>query len=163
RDRPVLRHNGPLAVLRQASRAARRKHRPLRRLVRVRVGPARPSAVQAAVGKPRRDRHVERRASLARPRRQRPASRDQRSRPPAGRGWRPRGFALVRSTLPLVAQRGNQTGDRPAPASPNRRVWDLNTLEPKLYAYDKASGQLVAEVPIPANAGGAPMTYMVGG
>ena len=44
-----------------------------------------------------------------------------------------------------------------------RRVLDLNNLEPRLYAYDKASGRLLAEVALPANASGAPMTYMAGG
>jgi quinoprotein glucose dehydrogenase len=42
-------------------------------------------------------------------------------------------------------------------------VYDLNILEPKLYAYDKASGKLLAQVDLPANASGAPMTYMTGG
>ena len=36
-------------------------------------------------------------------------------------------------------------------------------LERMLYAYDKASGRLLAEVPLPANAGGAPMTYLAAG
>jgi len=34
---------------------------------------------------------------------------------------------------------------------------------PRLYAYDKAGGRLLAEVTLPANATGAPMTYMAGG
>jgi quinoprotein glucose dehydrogenase len=42
-------------------------------------------------------------------------------------------------------------------------VYDLNVREPKLYAYDKASGRLLAQVDLPANASGAPMTYMAGG
>ena len=52
---------------------------------------------------------------------------------------------------------------RPAPFSPRRRVNDLFNLEPKLYAYDKTTGKLLAEIPLPANATGAPMTYMVNG
>jgi quinoprotein glucose dehydrogenase len=52
---------------------------------------------------------------------------------------------------------------RPAPFSARRRVNDLFNLEPKLYAYDKATGKLLAEVPLPANATGAPMTYMANG
>jgi glucose dehydrogenase len=35
--------------------------------------------------------------------------------------------------------------------------------EPKLYAYDKASGRLLAQIDLPANASGGPMTYMAGG
>jgi len=42
-------------------------------------------------------------------------------------------------------------------------VYDLNVREPKLYAYDKASGRLLAQIDLPANASGAPMTYMAGG
>ena len=42
-------------------------------------------------------------------------------------------------------------------------MYDLNIREPKLYAYDKASGKLLAQVDLPANASGAPMTYMAGG
>jgi quinoprotein glucose dehydrogenase len=36
-------------------------------------------------------------------------------------------------------------------------------VDPKLHAYDKATGKLLAEIPLPANATGAPMTYMVNG
>ena len=42
-------------------------------------------------------------------------------------------------------------------------MYDLNVREPKLYAYDKASGRLLAQIDLPANASGAPMTYMAGG
>jgi hypothetical protein len=69
----------------------------------------------------------------------------------------------VTKSLLLVVQQGYQDKGRPAPFSPRRRIWDLNNLEPKLYAYDKANGRLLAEIPLPANAGGAPMTYMAGG
>jgi quinoprotein glucose dehydrogenase len=78
-------------------------------------------------------------------------------------GWPTRSFALVTKSLLLVVQQGFQNNQRPAPFSPRQRVWDLNNLEPKLYAYDKVSGRLLAEIPVPANAGGAPMTYMAGG
>jgi len=61
-----------------------------------------------------------------------------------------------------VVQQGYQDNGRRAPVS-RRMIWDLNDLEPRLYAYDKASGRLLAEIPLPANAGGAPMTYMAGG
>ncbi|MGH8675844.1 MAG: pyrroloquinoline quinone-dependent dehydrogenase, partial [Burkholderiales bacterium] len=74
-------------------------------------------------------------------------------------GWPHRAFALVTKSLLLVVQQGATSG-RPA----GRRLEiDLSNLEPKLYAYDKASGRLIAEVPLPANASGAPMTYMAGG
>ena len=77
-------------------------------------------------------------------------------------GWPTRSFALVTKTLLLVVQQGYQDNERRVPGS-RRLIWDLNNLEPKLYAYDKASGRLVAEIPLPANAGGAPMTYLAGG
>jgi len=77
-------------------------------------------------------------------------------------GWPTRSFVLATKTLLLVVQQGYQNRQRRAPVS-GRPIWDLNDLEPKLYAYDKATGRLVAEVRLPANAGGAPMTYMAGG
>jgi quinoprotein glucose dehydrogenase len=40
---------------------------------------------------------------------------------------------------------------------------DLNNLDPHLWVYDKASGEMLAEIPLPANATGAPITYMAGG
>ena len=66
-------------------------------------------------------------------------------------------------TLVLVVQQGYLSRERPAPSASRRSVWDLNNFEPKLYAYDKATGRLLAEIVLPANAGGAPMTYMAGG
>jgi len=78
-------------------------------------------------------------------------------------GWPSRSFVLVTKTVLLVVQSGFQSNRRPAPFTPYREVYDLNIREPKLYAYDKASGRLLAEVALPANASGAPMTYMAGG
>ena len=74
-----------------------------------------------------------------------------------------RSFVLVTRSVLLVVQSGYQSNRRPAPFAPGRTVLDLNNLEPKLYAYDKASGRLLAGVTLPANASGAPMTYMAGG
>ena len=42
-------------------------------------------------------------------------------------------------------------------------VPDFEIRDPKLYAYDKATGKLVGEVALPRNATGAPMTYMLNG
>jgi quinoprotein glucose dehydrogenase len=74
-------------------------------------------------------------------------------------GWPIRSFVLVTKSLLLVVQHGAQI---PRPA-PRRLEADLSNREPKLYAFDKANGRLLAEVPLPVNASGAPMTYMVGG
>jgi quinoprotein glucose dehydrogenase len=78
-------------------------------------------------------------------------------------GWPFRSFALVTKTVVLVVQAGFLSNKRPAPYSPYRDVYDLNIREPKLYAYDKASGKLLAQIDLPANASGAPMTYRAGG
>ena len=40
---------------------------------------------------------------------------------------------------------------------------DLNNFDPHLWVYDKTSGEMLAEMELPANATGAPMTYMAGG
>jgi quinoprotein glucose dehydrogenase len=76
-------------------------------------------------------------------------------------GWPVRSFVLVTKSLLLVVQQGAQVPR--STFTRGRPVFDLTNLEPKLYAYDKASGRLVAEVPLPANASGAPMTYVTGG
>jgi hypothetical protein len=66
---------------------------------------------------------------------------------------------LVTKSLLLVVQHGRQDPR----LAPRRLEARLSNREPKLYAYDKKSGRLLAEVPLPVNASGAPMTYMVGG
>ena len=45
-------------------------------------------------------------------------------------------------------------------ARTGRRVWHYQST---LQVHDKVSGRLLAEVPLPAPASGAPMTYMTGG
>ncbi|TXL78789.1 hypothetical protein FHP25_07285 [Vineibacter terrae] len=45
----------------------------------------------------------------------------------------------------------------------NRRISDLSNLDPHLWVYDKATGEMLAEIPLPANATGSPITYMSGG
>ena len=78
-------------------------------------------------------------------------------------GWPGRSFVLVTKSVLLVVQSGYQSNQRPAPFTPGRKVWDLNDREPRLYAHDKATGRLLAEIALPTNASGAPMTYMAGG
>jgi quinoprotein glucose dehydrogenase len=45
----------------------------------------------------------------------------------------------------------------------NVPIRDLNNLDPHLWVYDKASGEMLAEITLPANATGAPITYMASG
>ena len=76
-------------------------------------------------------------------------------------GWPFRGFPLVTRTLLLVAQEG---GGIPTLRSQLIRYNNnLVQLDPALQAYDKRTGELIATVPLPNNAQGAPMTYAVGG
>jgi quinoprotein glucose dehydrogenase len=42
-------------------------------------------------------------------------------------------------------------------------VADFEIHDPKLSAYDKATGKVVGEVALPRNATGAPMTYILNG
>ncbi len=76
-------------------------------------------------------------------------------------GWPGRGFPLVTRTLLFVAQegRGMPSGQREL----LRGNYNLLPLDPALQAYDKRTGELIATVPLPNNAQGAPMTYAVGG
>ena len=40
---------------------------------------------------------------------------------------------------------------------------ELTRFEPYLHGYDKATGELLTSIELPANAMAAPMTYMAGG
>ena len=42
-------------------------------------------------------------------------------------------------------------------------IRDLNNLDPHLWVYDKTTGEKLAEIELPSNASGAPITYMAGG
>jgi quinoprotein glucose dehydrogenase len=77
-------------------------------------------------------------------------------------GWPARTHMLLTKTLLFGGQEGDVTRVRLS-----RRgfaiEFTLESSEPKLRAYDKATGALVGEIALPANANGAPMTYMAGG
>jgi quinoprotein glucose dehydrogenase len=45
----------------------------------------------------------------------------------------------------------------------NMPIRDLFNRDPHLWVYDKTTGEMLAELELPANATGAPMTYMAGG
>jgi quinoprotein glucose dehydrogenase len=88
------------------------------------------------------------------------------SLPPLGRAAR--GHALLTKTLLIIGQEGSTQREssalREASADPRSvRVPDFEIHDPKLCAYDKATGKVVGEVALPRNATGAPMTYMQNG
>jgi len=73
-----------------------------------------------------------------------------------------RSFALVTKTVMIVVQMGFLGPARLLPGvyAPIR---DLKNVDPHLSVYDKATGEKLAEIELPSNAGGAPITYMAGG
>jgi quinoprotein glucose dehydrogenase len=72
-----------------------------------------------------------------------------------------RSWALVTKTVLVVVQMGPYSAPRIAQGG--RRVNDLANLDPHLWVHDKVTGEMIAEIPLPANATGAPITYMAGG
>jgi len=74
-------------------------------------------------------------------------------------GWPAPSWALVTKTVVVVVQMGFAV-PRIVGA---RRLFALNNRDPQLWVYDKATGEMLAEVPIPQNAAGSPITYMSGG
>lgn len=77
-------------------------------------------------------------------------------------GWPRRGQLLITKTLLFAAQEGSMTRNRPSDAA-TTKVGDIVIDQPKFMAFDKANGELLAEIVIPSNVNGAPMTYRVGG
>lgn len=69
--------------------------------------------------------------------------------PPLGRNRR--GYLVVTKTLLLAIQEGSWFNEE-TPEEP-----------PKLRAFDKRTGDLLAEIDVPGHATGAPITYMAGG
>ncbi|MGE9009907.1 hypothetical protein ACO2JO_15090 [Leptospira interrogans] len=77
-------------------------------------------------------------------------------------GFPARSWALITKTVMIVVQSG-YFGPARLPAGGTRRIADLNNFSPHLWVYDKTSGEMLAEIAVPANAVGAPITYMAGG
>jgi quinoprotein glucose dehydrogenase len=77
-------------------------------------------------------------------------------------GFPTRSWALVTKTVMIVVQSGYFSAPRLPPGG-TRRIADLNNFDPHLWVYDKASGEMLAEIALPANAVGAPITYMAAG
>jgi glucose dehydrogenase len=76
-------------------------------------------------------------------------------------GFPARSWALVTKTVMIVVQSGYYGAPRLPPGG-TRRIADLNNFDPHLWVYDKASGEMLAEIAVPSNAIGAPITYMAG-
>ena len=73
-----------------------------------------------------------------------------------------RSWALVTKTVMIVVQMGYYDPPHLQPGL-NMPIMELHNLDPHLWVYDKATGEMLAEIELPANATGAPMTYMAGG
>jgi len=72
-----------------------------------------------------------------------------------------RGHLLLTKTLIIIGQDGGT--HREGLAAGAARVPDFEIRDPKLCAYDKATGKLIGEIMLPRNVTGAPMTYMLNG
>ena len=77
-------------------------------------------------------------------------------------GWDRRTFPLLTKSLLFAAQMGIVL-DRKVSDRGNAMTYDSEINEAFLRAFDPDTGELVAEIPIPGNATGNPMTYMAGG
>jgi quinoprotein glucose dehydrogenase len=73
-----------------------------------------------------------------------------------------RSWALLTKTVMIVVQMGYYGPLRSVPGL-NVPIRDLHDLDPHLWVYDKTSGAMLAEIELPSNATGAPITYMAGG
>jgi quinoprotein glucose dehydrogenase len=75
-------------------------------------------------------------------------------------GWPSRGFVLITRTLLFAAQ---EPAISPRfSTTQNAFEFTAQTRAPYLSAFDKRTGQLLFELPLPANAGGSPMTFRAG-
>lgn len=74
-------------------------------------------------------------------------------------GWPSRGFVIATSTLLFAVQEPQITSS----PTPTNTVFNGQNREPKLRALDKNTGGLIAEIDLPANATGSPITYRIGG
>jgi quinoprotein glucose dehydrogenase len=73
-----------------------------------------------------------------------------------------RSWALLTKTVMIVVQMGYNGPPRFVPGF-SVPIRDLFNLDPHLWVYDKASGEMLAEMELPSNATGSPITYMAGG
>ena len=73
-----------------------------------------------------------------------------------------RSWALITKTVMIVVQMGYVDPPRFVPGY-NLPFRDFHNLDPRLWVHDKATGEKIAELELPGNATGSPMTYMAGG
>ncbi len=81
---------------------------------------------------------------------------------PGDYGVLSRSFALITKTVMIVVQMGALGPPRVIPGV-YALIRDLHNRDPHLWVYDKTSGEKLAEIELPSNASGAPITYMAGG
>jgi len=72
-----------------------------------------------------------------------------------------RSWVLVTKTVMIVVQMGYYDPPHPVPGL-NIPIQELHNFDPHLWVYDKATGKMLAEIALPANATGAPITYLAG-
>jgi quinoprotein glucose dehydrogenase len=77
-------------------------------------------------------------------------------------GFPARAWTLVTRTVMIVVQMGYYGVPRYDPEF-KRAISLMSNFDPHLWVYDKASGEMLAEIALPANATGAPITYIAGG
>ena len=77
-------------------------------------------------------------------------------------GFPARSWALITKTVMIVVQSGYFGAPRLPPGG-TREIADLNDFDPHLWVYDKVSGEMLAEITVPSNAIGAPITYAASG
>ena len=77
-------------------------------------------------------------------------------------GWPHRGAPLVTKSLLFVSQEG-PWGNMRFSEDQHAIEFDIQRVEPRLRAFDKATGELLAEIDLPSNGIAAPMTYLLDG
>ena len=77
-------------------------------------------------------------------------------------GWPHRGAPLVTKSLLFVSQEG-PWGNMRFTEDQHAILFDIEMVEPRLRAFDKTTGALLAEIHLPANGIAAPITYLLDG
>lgn len=86
----------------------------------------------------------------------------QKVNPSGNYGLMTRSWAMITKTVMVVVQMGYLGPPRFLPGV-NAPIRDLHNLDPHLWVYDKTTGDKLAEIELPSNATGAPISYMADG